>query len=132
MVRFLLISELCWLVPNGKPMGVPTSTVDDPHCPSPVLVELAVVAIASFLSEFERLDGVWKRGLPVGSITAIARCRRRLRLDSRIGARLQPATANRTGEHRGDVTAAAEHRCGSRPVSSDTCLVDDASEEAHR
>jgi hypothetical protein len=36
--------------------GVPTATVDDAHCPSRVLAELAVVAIANFVSEFGQLE----------------------------------------------------------------------------
>jgi hypothetical protein len=56
MVPFLLFFDFCWLVAVKEATGVPTRAVDDPHCPSRVLAELAVVAIADFVSEFERLD----------------------------------------------------------------------------
>jgi hypothetical protein len=36
--------------------AVPTSIIDDPHCHSHVLIELAIVAIADFLSEFGQLE----------------------------------------------------------------------------
>jgi hypothetical protein len=36
--------------------GVPAATADDPHWHSRVLVDLAVVAIANFLSEFGQLE----------------------------------------------------------------------------
>jgi hypothetical protein len=36
--------------------GVPTTTDDDPHCPSRVLSKLAIAAIADFVSEFKQLE----------------------------------------------------------------------------
>jgi len=52
--------------------GVPTRTVDDPHCPSRVLAELAVVTIADFVSEFRQLSPGWRTRLRRGGIAAVA------------------------------------------------------------
>ena len=56
MVSFLPAFRALLACTRRVATGVPTSTVDDPHRHSRVLAELAVVAIANFLSEFGQLD----------------------------------------------------------------------------
>jgi hypothetical protein len=53
--------------------GVPTATVDDPHSQSRALPELAVVAIANFVSEFGQLRPERPPRLRRGGIAAVTR-----------------------------------------------------------
>jgi hypothetical protein len=90
---FVLIFR--WSGPPGFPpllartrreaTGVPTAAVDAPHCHSPVLSELAVVALANFLSEFGQLGRGRPTRQPRGRIPASVRWDRSPGPGSRVG-----------------------------------------------